>query len=304
MVHLPDMAVWWELDGTSWNSGADGNGFRLLVERATGWTSSSPPRPDVQPRPNTDGGYRGPNYRGARIVELQGKAEAPTAAAREALADQLAALCSDANTLYPLTRHERTRDLTLWVELNDIIAVTERPDLLTLDVNLQLIAVDPVKYTDDNPTRTTGLASGAPGGVLWNGSPSVTGGTEWGGSPTLTGGLIYQSGNSDGGTITLTNTGTAWAPIRFVLTPIGGSLGTPTLTNVATGERITYGGTFTGILKINTGSGLTTLDDVDVGPLLTETDFFLVPPQGSIDVVFTALSGNGSLSGTNANAYA
>lgn len=306
MAHLPVLPVWWELDGTSWNTGPDAAGNRLLVERATGWTSSAPPRPSVQPRPTASGAYRGPNYRGPKIVELAGKAEAVTPQARETLADQIAALCLDPDTLYPLTRHEHARTLTMWVQLNDVVSVVERPDGLTLDVNVQVIAADPTKYSPANASQSTGIAMAAEGGIAWNGSPSVTGGVEWNGSPTVTGGLIYQDGAGDSGTIVLANTGTAWAPITFTITPES-SVTNPSIANVDTGERITYGGVVTSVLTINTGTGRTELaGGLNVGGALTSADFFLVPPRSSIRVVFSAAAGSGAaaLLAVNSNAFA
>jgi hypothetical protein len=304
MAHFPALPVWWELDGTAWNNGADASGNRLLAESVTGWTSSTPPRPDVDPRVNASGGYRGPNYRGPKIVEIKGKAESVSRLARQALADQLAALCGDPNTLYPLTRHEHGRDLTMWVELNDAIDVTERRDGLTLDVNIQVIAVDGVKYTADNDPVNTTLATPAPGGIAWNGTPSPTGGIEWNGSGTVTGGLIYQSAGGANGRIVLTNTGTAPAPILFQITPTP-SVGNPSLLDTTTLRRITYGGTLaSGVLTIDTSTGMADLSGINVGGALSDAEFFMVPPQSSLEVLFTASGGSAALTAVNANAFA
>jgi hypothetical protein len=299
---LPSLPVWWELDGTTWNNGPDAAGNRLIVRSSRGWTGSAPPRPDIQPRPTSSGGYRGPNYRAPRVVELVGLAEAPSAIARELLADQLAGLCLDPDTLYPLTRHEHGRTLTLWVELADKTSVIERRDGSTLDVSLQLIAPDPLKYTADNPAVSTGLASAAASGMAWNGSPGVTGGAEWNGSPTVTGGVQWQDAVGSGGVLLLTNTGTAPAPITFTITPAG-SVTNPTITNKTTSQRITYGGLLTASLQINTGTGSTVIGNTNVRGALTESEFFMVPARSSLEVLFTATGGDAQLLAVNANAF-
>lgn len=304
MAHFPALPVTWELDGTSWNTGPDADGNSLLAQEVRGWNNSSPPRPDVQPRTNAPGGYRGPNYRAPKIVEIRGKAGAATPALRQALADRLEALCPDPDTLYPLTQTELGRTLTMWVELNDEIEVIRRPDGLTLDVSMQLIAVDPVKYTPDNDPVSTPLAADALGGIEWNGSPAASGGIEWNGppgSPTLTGGLVYESGTGDGGSLVLTNSGTAIAPILFTITPVG-SVTNPTLINKVTGQQITYNGVLTEPVVIDTGSGRATIGDINVGGNLSPAEFFGVSPP-STEVLFVAATGDAVLTAVNANAY-
>lgn len=302
-THFPALAVWWELDGYSWNTGPDSAGNSLLVQSVTGWTGSAPPRPNSAPRPTAAGAYRGPNYKGAKVLELVGKAEAASWALREELADRISALCADPDTLYPLTRHEHSRTLTMWVELNDAIAVTERRDGRTLDINAQFLAVDPVKYTPDNAAQVTGLAADAVGGVAWNGTLPVTGGLEWNATLPITGGVVWESGAGSSGTVVLTNSGGAYAPVRLTITPTT-TVTNPTVVVVSTGERITYGGTITQTLTIDTQSGRVLLGEVNVGAALTDADFFFVPPRSSITLAFSASSGSAQLSAVNANAFA
>jgi len=291
MTHFPALPVWWELDGTQWNNGPDADGNRLLAQSVDGGPDSAPPRPDVEPRVNAPGAYRGPNYRGPKVVELTGKTESVSRVARQALADTLAALCSDPNTLYPLTQHEYGRTLTMWVELSDKVKVVPRRDGLTLDVNLQVIAPDGVRYTEDNPAQSTTLAAAAPGGVAWNGSPSVTGG------------LVYQDAAGSGGSLLLTNSGTAWAPIQFTIEPAP-TVTNPTITAATTeAPRIAYNGALTTALEIDTGTGRVESAGVNLGGALSAADFFLVPPRSTLQVLFTADSGSASLTAINANAY-
>lgn len=303
MTHFPALPRTWTLDGTSWNTGPDGDGNSLLVQSVTGWDASLPPRPDIAARTNASGAYRGPNYRGPRIVEIRGKAEATSPQARQALKDRLTALCPDPDTLYPLVETEFGRSLTLWVELNDTVDATPRPDGLTLDVNLQLIAPDGVKYTADHAPVSTGLATPADGGVAWNGTPSVTGGTEWNGVLPVTGGLVYQSGAGEGGVLQLTNAGTADAPIMFTITPAG-SVTNPVITNKTTSQRIAYTGVLADALTIDTGTGRVTIGDINVGGALSDADFFYVPAGSSLEVLFTASGGAAVLTAVNADAYA
>lgn len=303
VTHFPALAVWWELDGYSWNTGPDSTGNSLLVQKVAGWTGSAPPRPNSDPRPTAAGAYRGPNYKAAKVLELVGKAEAGSRVLREDLADRIAALCADPDTLYPLVRHERSRTLTMWVELSDTIDVTERPDGRTLDVTAQFLAVDPLKYTPDNAAQVTGLAADALGGVAWNGTLPATGGVEWNATLPVTGGVVWQTGSGASGTVVLTNSGSAYAPVRLTITPTT-TVTDPTVVVVSTGERITYGGTITQVLTIDTQSGRTLLGEVNVGAALTDAQFFFVPPRSSITLAFSASSGSATLSAVNANAFA
>jgi hypothetical protein len=97
------------------------------------------------------------------------------------------------------------------------------------------------------------------------------------------------------GTITLDNAGITDAPILFIVDgPSSGSLVNPTITNVDTGQTITYGGTLLpgDQLVINTGTGLVRLDGADVGGLLTSAQLFEIPPQSSVTVQFIAQGGS------------
>lgn len=281
----------WELDGFTFNSGADSRGYSLLVKSAKGWDSGLPPRPRLNDRPNGNGSYRSPNYRGPRVVELDGIAQAASRLDREHLLNDLAGVCLDAKTLYPLTKTTSAHTLTLYVELAAEPALTELPDGLTVAFNVQVIAVDGRKYSTELKSAQAMLAQASVQGVQWDGpGPSVTG-LQWGGpGPAITG-VVWQASSGTGSTIGLDNDGTAPTPILFTFTaPATGTLPTPTITRLDTGETIAYAGTMVpgDVMTINTGTGLALLNGVPVRGLFSRFELFEIAPRSVTSVQFSA----------------
>lgn len=281
----------WELDGFSFNSGADARGYSLLVKSAKGWDSGLPPRPRLTDRPNGNGSYRSPNYRGPRVVELDGIAQAGSRADRERLMNALAAVCLDPKTLYPLTKTTRAHTLTLYVELSGEPALTQLPDGLTVGFNLQVIASDGRKYSTELKSALAMLAQASVQGVQWDGpGPSATG-VQWNGPGPSTTGVVWQASSGTGATIGLDNEGTASTPILFTFgAPTIGTLPTPTVTRLDTGETIAYAGTLVpgDVLTVNTGTGLALLNGVPVRGLFSRFELFEVAPSSAISVQFSA----------------
>lgn len=287
---LPAIGDTWELDGVTFNSGDNGDGFSYLVKTSSGWDGSAPPRPEVINRPGDHGGYRSANYRAPRVVTLDGIAQAPSRAARDDLKIKLEALIADPAALYELVKTTRTRALTLFVERSDTINVIDLPDGRTVEFNLQVVATDPRKYSSDVKSGVTVLAQAPTEGAWWSG-PAGTTGAEWNGPASPTTGMVWQASSGTSGTITLDNAGITAAPILFTIdAPSSGTLLSPSIVRIDTGETITYGGTMVpgDQLVINTGTGLTRLNGTDVGALLTQSQFFEVPRLGSITVQFLA----------------
>lgn len=184
-MSLPAFSVnTWSLDGLSFNTGPDSLGHAFQVNTSKGWKGSTPPRPDHTARPNSDGDYRGPNYNGPRVVELDGIAQCLTRADRDAMADRLEGICADRDVLYDLVRNEYARSLRLRVEKQARVDVVELPDGVTLTFNIQVVASDGRKFGVAQKSDQTELAQDPADGVLWNGTPGNTG-TEWNGPPTL-----------------------------------------------------------------------------------------------------------------------
>jgi hypothetical protein len=289
-VTLAAIGDTWELDGFTFNAGPDARGYSALAS-AKGWDSGLPARPRLSDRPNGNGSYRASNYRGPRVVELAGVAQAPSKLEREALMNDLAALCLDPATLYPLTKTTRAHTLTAYVELTGDVAVTPLPDGLTVEFNIQVVAADGRKYSTEVQSAQAMLAQAGVQGVQWDGpGPSVTG-IQWGGpGPAITG-VVWQASSGTGSTIGLTNAGTAAAPILFTITaPAAATLITPAITRLDTGETIAYAGTMGAgsVLTVNTGTGLALLDGVPVRGLFSRFEPFEIPPRSDTSVQFSA----------------
>lgn len=296
----------WELDGISFNTGPDGDGFSYLIQTVKGWTGPAPRRPDLSDRPDTNGAYRGPNYQGARVIELEGIARCPSRGTREELADRLSGLCIDPNQLYALIRTEATRTLQAYVEMaaNDVI---ERPGGCTLMFNFQLIASDPRKYSAAAKSGTTGLAQAALDGAVWDG-PAGTTGMEWDGPAIPITGAVWQASSGVPGVLALDNAGTASTPILFEITaPVTGSLINPTITDTGRGYVITYGGTMMpgDVLTIDTSTGLIQMNGTSAAGQLTRADLFEIPARSTIVVQFSASgpADTAQLTATWADAY-
>lgn len=281
----------WELDGFSFNTGADARGYSLLMKTHKGWDDGRPARPRLTERPNGDGFYRSPNYRGGKVVELSGLARAGSRADREVLKRLLNSVCAEPNTLYALSKTTRVDTLTAYVELADAPVVADLPDGLTLTFNIQVVAPDGRRYATELKNAEARLEQAGVEGVYWNGPAPGSTGTEWNGPGPATTGVVYQASSATGSTIALDNDGTAPAPVLFTITaPSTGTLPTPTITRIDTGEVIAYSGTMVvgDVLTINTGTGLALLNGVPVRGAFSRFEPFEIPKAATIAVQFSA----------------
>lgn len=306
---LPAMGTYtWSLDGLSFNTGVDGNGFSFLVKTSKGWKGSPPRRPDLTLRPDSDGAYRGPNYAGPRVVELDGIAQVEPGVSRDALTDALEGLCRGATPLYALVRNERDRALQLLVEVQGSIDIRELPDGATVAWNIQLVASDPRKFSTSVKTASTAIAQAPLDGVLWDGTPGNTG-VEWDGpaAPPITG-VVWQASSGVSGVISLDNAGNADTPILFEIQgPVTGTLVQPTITDTTNGHVLTYSGTLIpgDVLTIDTGTGNVRLNGSSGAGQMIRADFFDVPARSTIAVQFSASgpADTAQLTATWADAY-
>jgi hypothetical protein len=241
-----------------------------------------------------------------RVIELSGIARCPRRSDREELADRLAGLCLDPNTLYPLSRTEATRTLQAYVEMaaND---VWEMRDGCSLGFNIQLIAPDPRKYSTTTKSDATGIAQAALDGIQWDG-PAGTSGVEWDGPALPVTGVVWQASSGVPGVLALDNAGTAATPILFEITaPATGSLINPTITDTGRGYVITYGGTLVpgDVLTIDTGTGLIQLNGSSASGQLARADLFEIPARTTIVIQFSASgpADTAQLTATWADAY-
>lgn len=291
------------LDGLSFGTGVDGNGWSMVVNAWEGWDDPSPAPADHEDKPNESGAFRGPNLRKSKPMQLICTGYSESALTRGALIRKIAAICGDPDSVYPLTRAEPDISLTTWVELDGKIGINRRPDGKHVFFTIPLRASDGQKYSPDNPAVTAGMAAPPSDGILWNGTGTPATGIEWNGAGTPVTGLVYQSDSGTTGVMRLTNLGSRAAPIRFTITATATN---PQIDCVQTGQRIRWVGTVAGQpLLIDTKTMRATIEGVNVSPLLSHTDKIVVPANSFIDVVYSALSGSGSqLTGVNANVYA
>jgi hypothetical protein len=302
-MSLRPLTITATLDGLSFGTGPDTDGYSLVINKWDGWYDSPPAAPQISNRVDADGAYRGPNPRGAKYQLLTCTGHSVSVITRELLIDKLAALLPDRNAVYPLVRNDRTRTLFMYVERDGKTSITVSPDGHHLFFTIPLVSRDANKYTTNNAGQVTTPAAAAGDGVLWLGTPGNTG-VEWNGPASPYPGWVYQTQPGASGAIVLTNSGTQWAPIVFTVT---GTVTAPNIVNLATGQRIVYPGTVVpggSGLVINTGTGRAELDGQNVTAALSPNQMFQVPPKSSITVVYSATSSSGStLSGVNANVY-
>lgn len=307
---LPALPITWTLDGFSFNVGADAFGHSTVVD-VPEWDNSPAPKPRFTERTEGHGAYFSPNYRAGKAMRIRGVAVAAGPSEREAMRDRLAGLCLGEDTLYPLTCDNPARgdQLSMWVSVYDEPVLRRQGDGVTLTVDIPVFAPTPWKYSAPNDAVSTGQATPAIGGILWNGSPGASG-IEFNGSPSVSGGLIYDGGLGSTGTIRLYNSGNVPAPITFTIT--AESLN-PLLVAVQTQQRLKWNGLITGnnYLVIDTETESVTLgnsetNSVNVNGTLAESNFFTVPKNSYIDVVYSHDT-PGSLStvtAVNSNVYA
>lgn len=304
---FPALPVTWQLGDLQFNVGPDENDVSRVAS-VNGWDGTAPGTPLLTKRVAGHGAYRGPNYRGAKSVELVGWSQVESPELRQAEINRLNGLCFGPNTLFPLTQTLADGEQhTMYCELAGEIQVVKLADGLSLKFSVPLVAPDPVRISASNPTQYAALPTPAQGGIAWNGSTAVTAGTgiEWNGTAAVTGGLIYQTTSGVLGLITLINSGNVDAPITFGITVASNGLAiNPTITRQDTGERLTYAETVQpgSVVTIDTRTGEAFLDGASrggslIGSLLT------VPAFGSVDLAFTADVGssNTTLSASNPN---
>ena len=287
---LPALATTWEIDGFSFNTGADADGFSAVVKTTKGWRGSPPSRPQVTSRPTSSGAYRSPNYYGSRVIELDGIAQAPSRDLREILAERLAGLCADPDLQFQLTCNERTRSLFTYVERQTDIDVTDLSDGFTVSFNIQVIATDPRKFSMLVKSAHAFIAQAALGGVQWDGPAVPTTGTQWNGPASPITGLVWQDSSGVSGIMALDNDGTASAPIQFTITaPVTGTLPQPSITDITNSHALTYTGTLVpgDVMTIDTATGLVLVNGVAAAGQLIG-DLFEIPRLSTIQVQFAA----------------
>lgn len=258
-----------------WRGLTIGAGSPYRIDTVEGWEERPPARYDKQGRTRGHGSHRSPVWSDERTVTVTGWSFSPEE--RDALLLQLQAVSGfgDEDDTEPLTVTAAGR--TLWAGAQLVRAV---PSLNRGQWGagwfgwlLQWRCPDPLRY---------GPARSVPTGL-----PSDGGGLTY----PLTYPLSYGTAGSPG-QITLTNAGTAPAPIVFA---VRGDLPQGTeLSAAATGERLTYTAPILGaqVVEFDTAAGTVLVEGTSSRrAALTSADWLHVPAKGELTVQFTSLGG-------------
>src|SRR3954471_18409285 len=151
VLQLPVYTV----DGWAANT-VDDDGVEWWVTEEAGWSSSPPVRLELANRPQRDGTFDAPSFRGARVVTLDGTAVAPDLDTRERAKDRLAAVLVDGAVLAELTVQERQVTRRALVRLSADTKIADTTPY-TFTWSLQLTAPDPIRYGTAQYTAWCGL---------------------------------------------------------------------------------------------------------------------------------------------------
>lgn len=274
------------LGGITFNS-VDANGVEWIADEYEGWDEAPGPRLGMNEKVAADGTYDSDAYLESRLVIVTGRIYSPTRSAMDAALRQLAGLSGERGR-FEMTVTEP--DWTLTSEVR-VARKAQIKRITTCAVGFQfaVIAPDPRKYATTESEVTTSMGVPPGGGVMWDG-PAGSTGLVWNNSAGESG-VIWQTDSGIPGIITITNAGTADAPLSFTFSGAT-NLPDPGVRNVQTGQRIVYDGSITTgqVLTISssTEGGSVLLDGTNMGPALSQADWFSVPKESSIDIEFTS----------------
>src|SRR5215472_6612204 len=155
------------IGGITINGSTDANGCDWLLTKETGWFGSPAIKTARVDKPAARGVFRGNEFRGGRVMTLEGNLGAPTVTALRNACRTLLGICPDPHLQYPLTVIEES-GLSLYanVVLDGEILITP-VSALSVDFSIQLVAPDPRKWNTTGKTFTVLLASGGSGGVSY-----------------------------------------------------------------------------------------------------------------------------------------
>lgn len=261
--------TYFTVDGiTGWASrGVDANGVRWRhSSEISGWDEPPDARDNFTARTNAPGSFDAPVYDDNRIISWTGTAIAPSRAQREAAKLVFGRIARALRDGANVVGHDEDGDKTVWAKRSPGWKV--RPfGPLGLQYQAQIVCPDPFKY---GPSRSfsTGLPAAAAGGLVFPLFNST--------------GLLEFGASGTSGRVTLSNPGTkeAW-PVFQVAGPV---LGGFSITDVASGRQIVYGGDVPGgstLLIIDAAAGRATLNGADRTGELTVKQWFSVPEDGA-----------------------
>ncbi|HZN17198.1 MAG TPA: hypothetical protein VFB84_03260 [Micromonosporaceae bacterium] len=143
------------VDGWTGNT-VDDLGVEWWVTKEEGWAGSPPLRLSLADRPERDGAFDSPSYRGPRVVTLEGTAVAPDRSTKEYAKDRLAAVLADGSSTAELTVREPHATRRALVRLSAETKITDVTPY-TFAWSVQLTAPDPMRYGVDLRTAFCGL---------------------------------------------------------------------------------------------------------------------------------------------------
>lgn len=266
----------------------DAAGVDWILTKETGWFASAPPKPTRSNKAGAVGSYRSQNYRGERVITLEGVMTAPTITALRNAQHQLAALCADPTQMYTLAAGEETGTLTAQVELDTQILMTPI-SYLTCSFSLQLAAPDPSKYALAQQMAACTLPSTS-GGLDW----SAGGGLNW-----STGGGLNWGTTTSNGNVSALNIGSAPTWPTFTVNA-GTGITNPTITNATTGQSLRFTSTLNSgdqlVISTSPFNRYVQVNGADRRPYLTTTQWFSFASATTYVIAFAADSYSSSAS--------
>lgn len=144
----------------------DDFGVEWVVTSEDGWSSSPPIRATIEDKTASDGAWGGPGFYGARVVNLVGKAWAPTRAAMLAAKDRIKASINPRD-ITTLTVEEEHLTRISSVRLSDQISLKDQTAQI-FDWGFTVVATDPRRYGIDTMTGSASLPVGIADGRTYD----------------------------------------------------------------------------------------------------------------------------------------
>jgi hypothetical protein len=200
---------------------ADEYGAEWVCEAEDGWSCSPPVRATLEDREADDGAWSGPGYYGPRVINLSGKAHAPSRAGMLAAQERLKAAINP-RTLVQLRVDEAHLSRVAMVRLSDQIDIKDVSAHI-FSWSLTVVAPDPRKYAAESVTATTTLPTGLTAGRTYSRT-----------YPVVYGGVVP----GEGGSVFVTQEGSYdLTPAVIVFT---GPVISPRVEHVNSGRNLTF----------------------------------------------------------------
>jgi hypothetical protein len=253
----------------------DAAGVKWWVTSVEGWRSGAPLRVSLEDRPQRDGSFDAPSFRGSRVVTMMGRAVAPDPVAAELAMYRFKALLADGSGLKPLVAHELANRLRAEVRLSDLPRAELRPGRVEFDFQAVFVAPDPLLYSADLSTFTLTLpATSTLGGMTVPFTVPMT---------------VAAPAGSTGEK----NTFNAGTFPTFPTVTIQGPVTDPVLENVTTGRRLRLKYTLASAdsLVVDFDNGMVLLNgNTPVGALASGSSFWPLV-KGNNLIRYTAFTG-------------